>query len=348
MKAIKSLLIPQFIDALAGEMEILAPVKSGNHVYFRPWHSGMDLEWSQNSFLPPKDFFSPQMDILYKYIVKGHEGDIQEEMHSEKPRAIIGIRNCDLKGIQLMDKVFLSGGFEDPAYRARRNNTVLIALNCTKPGLTCFCTSLGIDAQGGEGADVVLSELQREGVEKDESFYGPGPDFGIEAKTSKGEQILNKLQDFFNDTLKKAVPFQECTINFKTEGIAPKIYNMFEHPLWSEISKRCLGCGICTFICPTCHCFDLQGKNRGEEGLKFRCWDSCMFSDYTLMAGGHDPRPTKMERFRNRFLHKLWYYQERHGEFLCTGCGRCLAKCPVHLDISYVVGKVKEVATDVL
>lgn len=347
MKAIKSLLIPQLIDALARDMDILAPVKEGNIVYFKPFQPGMELELRHNSFLPPKDLFFPQMDVLYKYNVMEQNGAIREEVHSEKPKAIFGIRNCDLKSMQLLDIIFLSGDFEDPAYRARRENTVLIAVNCTKPHPTCFCTSLGIDVQGGYGSDLVFIELEQKRGEKDEKFYGLDLEYGIEARTPKGEEILNKLQDYLSDTPKKAAPFQECTINFKTDGIGRKIQKMFEHPLWSKLSKRCLGCGICTYVCPTCHCFDIQGKNKGEEGLKYRCWDSCMFSDYTLMAGGHNPRPTKMERFRNRFLHKIWYFKERYGEFLCTGCGRCLAKCPVHLDISYVIGKVKEVVADV-
>ncbi|RJX29666.1 MAG: hypothetical protein C4554_00050 [Dethiobacter sp.] len=347
MKAIKNLLVPQFIDALAKDMHLLAPVKKGNNVYFKTWQSGMELEWRRNSFLPPKDLFFPQMDLLYKYSILGQNGEIQELTQSEGPRAIVGIRNCDLKSITLLDKVFLSEGFEDPAYRHRRDNTVLIAYNCSKPQPACFCTSLGINPQGGEGADLVLFELEQEDLGKEEKFSGPGPDYGIEARTPKGEEILKKQRDYVHDTHKKAVPFQQCPLSFGTDGILEKLQEMFEHSLWDDLSKRCLRCGICTYVCPTCHCFDIQGKNAGEEGFKYRCWDSCMFSDYTLMAGGHDPRPTRMERFRNRFLHKLWFYKERYGEFLCTGCGRCLSKCPVHLDISYVAGKIKEAVVDV-
>ncbi len=342
MKAINSILIPQFLDALARETAVLAPVKNGGDVYFRPWQPGAEIQWEQNSLLPPKNALFPQTEVLYKYELQGQDGEIHEENPGAEPQIIFGLRNCDLQSINLLDKTFLSGDYVDPFYQARRKNTVLIVFNCHQPQLTCFCTSLGVDPQGGEGADLVLYELEREPAVKSVMLYETGRELGMEAKTGKGEEILKKYRDFFSDFGKKPRPFTSCTLHFKTEGLAEKLRKMFEHPIWADISRRCLACGVCTYICPTCHCFDIQGKNAGDQGYKYRCWDSCMFSDYTLMAGGHDPRPTKRERFRNRFLHKLAYFMERYGEFLCTGCGRCLAKCPANIDISYVVKKVKE------
>ncbi|MBR3004774.1 MAG: 4Fe-4S dicluster domain-containing protein, partial [Lachnospiraceae bacterium] len=125
----------------------------------------------------------------------------------------------------------------------------------------------------------------------------------------------------------------------KAEDLDKKLAKMFEHPIWDKVTKGCIGCGTCTFVCPTCYCFDIDSENYGAEGCKYRCWDSCMFSDYTRLAGGANPRPTKKERLRNRYMHKLSYFNERYGETLCVGCGRCVEKCPAHLDISEFIEK---------
>lgn len=347
MKAINSILIPQFLDALARETTVLAPLKNGGDVYFRPWQPGAEIHWRQNSLLSPKDALFPQTETLYQYELQGTAYEIIQHSPTATPQVIFGLRNCDLHSIKLLDKVFLAGSYVDPAYAARRKNTILIALNCHQSQMNCFCTSLGVDPQGGEGADLVLFELKRETAAGSATFYEAGRELGVEAKTAGGEEILKKYSEYFGDSTQGPQPFSGCKINFRMEEVAGKLRGMFEHPVWSRISRRCLACGICTHLCPTCHCFDIQGKQAGEQGHKYRCWDSCMFSDYTLMAGGHDPRPAKLERFRNRFLHKLSYFAERYGAYLCTGCGRCLAKCPVNIDISYVVKKIREADANV-
>ncbi|MDO9534764.1 MAG: 4Fe-4S dicluster domain-containing protein [Bacillota bacterium] len=347
MKTISSMLMTQFIEALAKEMPVIAPVKNEETVSFQPWSAGMEIEWQKNSLIPPKNLFLPQVEVLYKYQVSGVNGEIEEIDADDSPRVLLGIRNCDLHSILLLDKIFLTDDYIDSAYQSRRKNTVIIVLQCSQPLSTCFCTSLGVDPRGGEGADLVLIELDQGVRGSDKMMYDPGRDFGIEARTPKGEEILKKHEDFLSDLQKKPAPLENCNLHLDERGVKEKLPKMFDHSIWADLSMRCLGCGVCTYLCPTCYCFDLQGKNVGEEGFKYRCWDSCMFSDYTMMAGGHNPRPTKRERFRNRFLHKLSYYRERYGELLCTGCGRCLAKCPVHLDITYVAEKIKEAKADV-
>jgi ferredoxin len=132
-------------------------------------------------------------------------------------------------------------------------------------------------------------------------------------------------------------------IKFNGEGVPEKLKTMFESEIWDEIARKCVNCGACTYLCPTCHCFDINQEVRGEDGVKYRCWDSCMFGDYTQMAGGHNPRPGKKERVRNRFMHKLCFFPERYNMLLCTGCGRCLENCPVQMDITSVIKRVQEV-----
>ncbi|MBO4352620.1 MAG: 4Fe-4S dicluster domain-containing protein, partial [Eggerthellaceae bacterium] len=119
-----------------------------------------------------------------------------------------------------------------------------------------------------------------------------------------------------------------------------KLEGMYDHPIWDNLSIKCLNCGTCTYVCPTCHCFDISQENRRKDGVRFRCWDSCMFSEYTAMAGGHNPRPEKLERVRNRFMHKLNFFERRYGISLCVGCGRCVEKCPVALDITRLIDEI--------
>ena len=132
-----------------------------------------------------------------------------------------------------------------------------------------------------------------------------------------------------------------CTLQVDSTNIKEKLDALGDSPeLWDALSIKCLNCGTCTYLCPTCYCFDISQENKYKEGLRFRCWDSCMFSEYTEMAGGHNPRPNKKDRVRNRFMHKLNYFEDRYGKMLCVGCGRCVEKCPVNLDITVLIDKI--------
>lgn len=167
----------------------------------------------------------------------------------------------------------------------------------------------------------------------------------MEALTEKGQKLLQTIESVVDQTQEAPLRNTSCTLTIhKDENLDKKLASMFEHPIWDRVSQGCIGCGTCTFVCPTCYCFDIDHENYGTEGCKYRCWDSCMFSDYTRMAGGANPRPTRKERLRNRYMHKLSYFNERYGETLCVGCGRCIASCPAHLDISEFIEKATEAA----
>ncbi|MCL1917493.1 MAG: 4Fe-4S dicluster domain-containing protein [Peptococcaceae bacterium] len=162
--------------------------------------------------------------------------------------------------------------------------------------------------------------------------------------SSAADSTLNAAADNAGNKTSAAspLPTDPMIITVNSDGVSEKLENMFEHPLWDEINLPCLGCGACTYVCPTCYCFDINDKTLSHTTInKQRCWDSCMFSDYTRMAGGHNPRPSKKERVRNRFLDKLLYNRQRHGRLFCVGCGRCVAKCPVNLEIATVIQKIQ-------
>jgi ferredoxin len=210
---------------------------------------------------------------------------------------------------------------------------------CSRPAETCFCGAFGIDAADPKG-DVTCW--------LDENYLY------WRANTEKGVALTDSLAMLQECEEESVTPIQKktreilerlplSTLDFSGfEG--KKLLELFNSDVWAELSESCLGCGTCTFVCPTCQCYDVQDFDNGREVRRFRCWDSCMYSDFTMMAHGTN-RPTQKERFRQRFMHKLVYYpSNNNGVFGCVGCGRCLQKCPIHMNIVKVAKKLKEAA----
>lgn len=328
MKAIAKEKINQLLEAVAKDYSLLVPVKGADK--FAPYTPGVELKLDGRTLLPPKDVFFPQTEKMYKFASDGMEGSLESAMEQPKQQVLFGIRPCDAKSIHCLDHVFLTKGFVDEFYQSKRDNTLLISIGCNGPAEpTCFCQSMGVNPQDADDVDVNMVDL--------------GDSYGAEAKSPKGEEFLTKYFNLFTDSFAPVPQVAEFPLSLDVNGVSEKLQKMFDHPLWEEVSRKCLGCGACTYLCPTCHCFDVSARVAGNQGFRFRCWDSCMFSEYTRMAGGHNPRPSKKERVRNRFLHKLQYFPERYGDLLCTGCGRCLSKCPVNMDITNIIKQIREV-----
>jgi len=235
-----------------------------------------------------------------------------------------------VQSIGCLDKVFLTGTFTDTFYARKRDKLTLIAIACTKAAPTCFCGSMGVDPGTASFADILLSPTA-EG-------------WNVRCQTEKGKAVEKALSGVVKDTTGQALPVAVPELKVNLDAATKKISGMFDHPIWNELYRPCLGCGTCTFVCPSCYCFEMGPQMRGDGGTEMRFWDSCMFSEYTRMAGGHNPRPSTKERLRNRYLHKLSYFSARCGENLCVGCGRCVEKCPVGLDISKVVQMIGELS----
>lgn len=329
--------VKAFLTEVARSTSLVAPVERDGVTLFRPVRSGEEVVLDYvNGSSGPKDFFFPQTEKMFKFRQGPGTLEILEYQPTED-RVIFGARPCDIAALPLLDKVFGGGPFEDSYYLLRREHTTLIGLACASPAQTCFCTAFGITPGTADGADVM--------------FYGTGSDFLVTVLTEKGQDLIGKTKSFFSDAadadleeLAKEYQAKEAPLAARVNLDGIRDLMTFENPVWDEINAKCLSCGICTYTCPTCHCFLTQDTGRYEEGVRLRCWDSCMFSDYTKMAGGHNPRPTKKERTRQRFMHKLQYYPTRYdGQFLCVGCGRCVEKCPTGLHIASVVQAVREV-----
>ncbi|MBO8168018.1 MAG: 4Fe-4S dicluster domain-containing protein [Thermoanaerobacteraceae bacterium] len=329
MKILNKQKLKDLLNSLAADATVYAPVKQDGVIRFQAWNGDQEIDLTDNALLPPKDLLFPQTEVMYKYTANGMRAEITEVAATAEKQVIFGMRPCDVKSLSMMDDVFLTKGYEDDYYKSKRENTVIISLGCNEPAPTCFCSSMGVDMTEAEGADVMMFDL--------------GDKLALEAKTEIGENLLASASGLEDGSADKPAGGQ-CQLKVEPDGLAEKLAKMFEHPYWEELCRKCLGCGACTYLCPTCHCFDIRRKNIGEKGFQFRCWDSCMFSEYTRMAGGHNPRPSKKERVRNRFLHKLQYFPERYGKVACVGCGRCLAKCPVNMDITRIIKELGEVA----
>lgn len=280
-----------------------------------------------NTTLPPKDLLFPQTQKMYRY-GKNEEGNLFiEAIDDSAPRMLFGIRPCDMRSIACLDDVFLTKGYVDEFYQGKRDKLTTVAITCTHPAETCFCDSMEASPNEAPNADVLL----RDG----------GDRYVVEAQTDKGAAEVEAWSDFLDEGDLDIEPVTcELQVPMSQGQVKAKLDHMFDSPIWEEAGRKCLNCGTCTFVCPTCYCFDICQGNKMQEGVRFRCWDSCMFSEYTEMAGGHNPRPSKRERVRNRFMHKLNYFEDRYGKELCVGCGRCVSDCPVALDITVLIDQI--------
>lgn len=328
--------LPSLFAAVAGSMDLYMPLKKNGQVNYGIWSEEEETALDAlNSVKSPKDFFFPQSETLYTCYMEGKKISITPEQLKNQPFAIFGIRACDVKGIEVLDKVFLAEPV-DEFYKARREHGIIISTACHEPDVSCFCKVFGVEAQAPAG-DVVTWQTE-------DTLYW-------EAKTEKGRKLTETLVGVLAEADSKdeaaveeekeaikgiieALPYSNLSLEaFKNA----ELLDLFNSPKWDELYKACLGCGTCTFICPTCQCYDIKDYNAGSGVKRFRCWDSCMYSDFTLMAHGNI-RNTQKERFRQRFMHKLVYFPANNdGMFSCVGCGRCVNKCPSNLNILKVI-----------
>ena len=330
--------INDFFAAVAAHGTPYIPVDTSAGAKYEKWENGKKLSDALNTVRSPKDFFFPQTENLMEFKTEGKKIEIIDTRTEHEDFVVFGVRACDVKSFEVLDKVFLSEPV-DSFYKNRREHAVTVSLACTKPHETCFCGTFGIDAAEPEG-DVVCYKTA-------DALY-------LDAKTEKGEKLLASVASVTEKTEKAdeaEVEEQKKTVrdrlsklplaNLKADAFGDgKTSKFFNAPEWKELSESCLGCGTCTFVCPTCQCYDIKDFNTGSGVKRFRCWDSCMYSDFTKMSAGQ-PRLTQLERFRQRFMHKLVYFPTNNdGMFSCVGCGRCINKCPIQMNIVKVMKKL--------
>lgn len=339
MKKVPVSKLQKLFAAIAAERKLYIPADdSAGQAKFTLWSDGMNLTEKLNTVRSAKDLFFPQVENLVSFKTSGKQIQIVENRDAADPFVVFGVRACDCRSFDILDRVFLSDPV-DTFYQTRRENGLVITLACTRPAETCFCGAFGMDAADPAGDVTCWMDEEhlywRSNTEKGKaltdrlSCLESCSDEAVAAQQEKTRQMIQKL------------PLNALDLT-GLEG--DKLMQLFSSPKWAELSESCLGCGTCTFVCPTCQCYDVQDFDNGKEIRRFRCWDSCMYSDFTMMAHGTN-RPTQLERFRQRFMHKLVYFPNNNGGiFGCVGCGRCLQKCPVHMNIVKVAKALKEEA----
>lgn len=337
MKKIARSELDALFAAISAQKQLYIPADTkAGQAQFTLWQDGIVLTDKLNTVRSAKDLFFPQVEQIVNFKVTGKTMEIIENRDVSEPFVVFGVRACDCRSFDILDTVFLADPV-DTFYQTRRENGLVITMACSRPEETCFCGAFGIDAADPAGDITCWMD--------ENTLYW-------RANTQKGEELtatlsilvdcdntaVASMQEKTREILKK-LPLNDLDLsNFDSK----KLLEYFNADVWTELSESCLGCGTCTFVCPTCQCYDVQDFDNGREVRRFRCWDSCMYSDFTMMAHGTN-RPTQKERFRQRFMHKLVYYPSNNGGvFGCVGCGRCLQKCPIHMNIVKVAKKLKE------
>ena len=322
---------------MAGDMPVWAPVKKEDNVLFAPLGSGDEPFFAfLNSKNAPKNVFFPHTETLMKFTRTPKGMVFSAEVNKTDASVLFGVRPCDAHSFVLLDKLFDQEKYKDGYYIEKRKSTTVISLACVKPPYaTCFCTSVDGEPISTDGADILLTDI--------------GGDYLVEFITEKGEKLARYFgetkADATADTKKSEIAAkakEAISSKIPAHEIKPILDVNFDNPFWNTIHGKCLACGTCTYMCPTCHCFDISDEVKGSDGVRLRSWDSCMFPLFTKETSGHNPRSSQKERWRQRAMHKFKYYVDMFNAIACVGCGRCVMSCPVNIDIRKVVEDISK------
>ena len=270
--------------------------------------------------------------------------DVTEDDTPPPRYAFIGVRSCDLHAIAVQDRVFMEGGYVDADYQRRREGAFIVAVNCGQAAATCFCVSMDTGPRATAGYDLALTEV----------LHDDGHSFVVEVGSERGAEVLAELGhrearaaelEAAERAIENATAGQTRSID--TDGIKDLLYRNREHPRWDDVADRCLTCGNCTMVCPTCFCHTVEDVTdlAGEEAERTRLWDSCFTLDHSYIHGGSVHASTKA-RYRQWMTHKLATWIDQFGTSGCVGCGRCIAWCPVAIDITEEAAAIR--ATDLV
>ncbi len=347
MLSISSNKINDFFKAIASKQDIFIPADTiEGKADFKKWSEGVELSSQLKTVRSAKDFFFPKTEHMVSYKFEGKDVTVEDPRKELNDFVVFGVRACDAKSFGIIDNVYLNMKPVDSYYKNRREHGIIITLACNEPAKTCFCSSYKIDASLADSKNAA----------GDVSCWLADGKFYFRADTEKGKALLDSVKSVFADADEKAVSKVQKDISEKIEklpfahldlskvgGVKPEqMLKIFNSKIWDKVAEACVGCGTCTYVCPTCMCFDVRDFDTGNGIRQIRCWDSCMFSDFTQMAA-ENPRHTQKERSRQRFMHKLVYYPMAHEDIIsCVGCGRCLENCPVNMNIVKVIKAIQE------
>ncbi len=287
-----------------------------------------------------KRFLHPPIKRLWQASQDGSEVKVTAEPVSEERFAFIGVRACELHAIAIQDRVLMGGAHVDPDYRARRNGAFIVAVNCGVAGGTCFCVSMNTGPKAETGFDLALTEIVGENKHE----------FVVEAGSDRGRDVLagvpHRAAKADETAAAEAVVSDAAASmgrTMRSDDLHELLLRNLEHPRWDDVAERCLTCGNCTMVCPTCFCTTVEDASdlSGTETWRTRRWDSCFTSDFSYINGG-SVRASPRSRYRQWMTHKLATWYDQFGTSGCVGCGRCITWCPVGIDITEEVRAIRE------
>jgi hypothetical protein len=328
--------LEKLFEVLKGNnRQVYAPFSRNSKTSYRKTEKFSDItadyiQTTQSS----KEVSFPRTEKILDYS-KNAEGMSVKGIDPDKIPEIMlwGIRPCDAMGIGELSSIF-NWDYKDEIYNNRLSKVTVIGFSCSKADEYCFCTSVGGNPGNTEGSDILFTQL------------GENGDYLAEILTEKGEKVVSLANDLFEtaENVEKEKFLAIVPVKFNHEEIYGKLEKFFDSEEWVDQSLKCIGCGACAYVCPTCACFDIQDEPHGKSGMRVRCWDSCGFSLFTLHTSGHNPRDVQSARWRQRIMHKFSYMPDRLSVYGCTGCGRCSRACPVDMNILEHLISIKEAA----
>jgi sulfhydrogenase subunit beta (sulfur reductase) len=322
-KLIRKQSLEKLYNNLSASRKVYAPVVASDkqvEYKYNPEFSEVTFDHIRST-LSVKNVVFPKVENLFFYINGKTESTITDIDLNRIPEVVLwGTHPCDNAAFDILRSIFC-WDIKDEFFQKRLEKLVVIGLACHKSDEYCFCTSVGLNPGSSRGSDILLSELQN-------------GDYHAEILTEKGGNIVNTNKDLFENVSNEGVVLTTVGQKFIHEKVTAKLAGAFEHPFWVENSLRCIGCGACAYVCPTCACFDIQDETRGKYGKRYRSWDSCGFGLFTLHTSGHNPRHIQSQRWRQRIMHKFSYMPDRNESLGCVGCGRCSSGCPVDMNIA--------------
>ncbi len=298
------------IEQLMKDYVVIAPVKKENHFDYAPLDTVDEFKLGYvNTLYPPKKFLLPYEETLFSI----DKSEMKPVLNKTK-RVLFGMRPCDIHGIKSMDSVFMKDPV-DPFYKTKRENTIIVGLECEKAGEDCYCTSFGTD-KVEDGFDLLITPVN--------------DGFILRSGSKKGNEIIKAGKYKKTDRDEHKYPKSQ---KFKIEKL-DNYDDYYQDKLWKSEAERCLSCAACTVVCPTCTCFTMEDEAlTPDKGFRKRKWASCQLKSFTEVAGGHTFRKEVYKRLRHFAYHKLHWSKEQYGERMCVGCGRCVTACPVHINI---------------